>query len=244
MSLGGGGGTQPVKRLPEQTASAGAAGAEPTTGTLQRSRPCQCHRPSRGKASILPSKCPLFFFFFFTPLSPSPFPRPLILSTEPLDRHCVPGSPLPTSGETTRGGGGGCLGSSLPTYTPGSSSFFPPLQPSPAVPSRTALPQLPPPPPGCWTPTPGGLVVGLGGDESSPSYGKRPAGSSGESANTPPSPPPKPEREFSSRSAEPEVLGKAQGEGEHPPSQIRGCFSFGGTLSAPSLICPSRCSRL
>lgn len=242
MSLGGGGGTQPVKRLPEQTASAGAAGAEPTTGTLQRSRPCQCHRPSRGKASILPSKCPLFFFFF-TPLSPSPFPRPLILSTEPLDRHCVPGSPLPTSGETTRGGGG--VSRQQPPHIHPRFFFFfspPPAQPGRTEPYRVA--PASPPPPGCWTPTPGGLVVGLGGDESSPSYGKRPAGSSGESANTPPSPPPKPEREFSSRSAEPEVLGKAQGEGEHPPSQIRGCFSFGGTLSAPSLICPSRCSRL
>lgn len=55
MSLGGGGGTRLARRRREQTAS---AGAEPTTGTLQRSNPCQCHRPSRGRASILPSKWP------------------------------------------------------------------------------------------------------------------------------------------------------------------------------------------
>lgn len=60
MSSRGGGAARLATRLREQTASAGAAGAEPTTGTPQRNRPCQCHRPSRGKASILPSKCALF----------------------------------------------------------------------------------------------------------------------------------------------------------------------------------------
>lgn len=60
MSSRGGGAARPATRLREQTASAGAAGAEPTSGTPQRNRPCQCHRPSRGKASILPSKCALF----------------------------------------------------------------------------------------------------------------------------------------------------------------------------------------
>ncbi|KAL2310066.1 hypothetical protein Nmel_006304 [Mimus melanotis] len=60
MSSRGGGAVRLATRLREQTASAGAAGAEPTTGTPQRNRPCQCHRPSRGKASILPSKCALF----------------------------------------------------------------------------------------------------------------------------------------------------------------------------------------
>lgn len=162
MSLGGGGGTQPVKRLPEQTASAGAAGAEPTTGTLQRSRPCQCHRPSRGKASILPSKCPLFFFFFFTPLSPSPFPRPLILSTEPLDRHCVPGSPLPTSGETTRGGGG--VSRQQPPHIHPRFFFFfspPPAQPGRTEPYRVA-PASPPPPPAAGHRPRGGWWWGWG----------------------------------------------------------------------------------
>ena len=56
MSLGGGGGARLVTRRRERTASAGAAGADRTTGTLQRSHPCQCHRPSRGRASILPRK--------------------------------------------------------------------------------------------------------------------------------------------------------------------------------------------
>lgn len=60
MSLGGGGGARLVTRRREQTASAGAAGADRITGTLQRSHPCQCHRPSRGRASILPSKWRLF----------------------------------------------------------------------------------------------------------------------------------------------------------------------------------------
>lgn len=79
MSSRGGGAARLATRLREQTASAGAAGAEPTTGTPQRNRPCQCHRPSRGKASILPSKCALFPPGPPLAIVPGRLPVPLVL---------------------------------------------------------------------------------------------------------------------------------------------------------------------
>lgn len=93
MSSRGGGAARLATRLREQTASAGAAGAEPTTGTPQRNRPCQCHRPSRGKASILPSKCALFLpgaRARHRPREPPGATRPPRRSRR---RHCVPDSP-------------------------------------------------------------------------------------------------------------------------------------------------------
>lgn len=88
MSSRGGGAARLATRLREQTASAGAAGAEPTSGTPQRNRPCQCHRPSRGKASILPSKCALFLPgappLAIVPGSPAMPPRPPRRSREAL----------------------------------------------------------------------------------------------------------------------------------------------------------------
>lgn len=104
MSLGGGGGTQLVTRLREQTASAGAAGADPTTGTLQRNNPCQCHRPSRGKASILPSKWPLFLL-----ASPTPFlyPRePFVGHLSTPDGATCPAPPPPALCARQREAGG------------------------------------------------------------------------------------------------------------------------------------------
>lgn len=230
MSLGGGGGTQPVRRLPEQTACAGAAGADPTTGTLQRNNPCQCPRPSRGKASILPSKWPLFLPGS-PPPPPPPSPReaPDARSPSPPPRHrlrrhrrCPPGRALLGGGERAR-------------HRP--RRPFPPRPSAAASTQRAPAAGLPQPPR-----RPGGCRGGWVGCGELPGLGGSPAGSSprGQRGGT-----------TTPRAGHLPPLHPTQGRWERlgerasiAPSRSVGVFHSEGPPSAPSLICPARCCRL
>lgn len=145
MSLGGGGGARLVTRRRERTASAGAAGADRITGTLQRSHPCQCHRPSRGRASILPSKWRLFS----RPPHPS-VPRGATDGSWPASYR--PRAPL------------GCHGDLPPAGTSGAGARVPDSPIGRRLRAQLRAGRFPPPP-GCGTRC-GALSQAEGGDRS------------------------------------------------------------------------------